>query len=522
MGAGHGAAEGAGRPAALSPEVSSSDPEGGGRAVLVITYRWPPQGGGGVQRTLKFVKYLARRGWCPVVHTVSNPFTDLWDPGLESEVPPGVPVYRTPTVEFEALESGLTSLGRRARDLAAAVRRGGRATVRNGAGGGEASPKRDDASVAAAGERAARLARGGRLARLQDLVWSRLLVPDPQIAWLPGALARSLSIARRHRVAAIYTSAPPQSVNVLALELERRTGLPWVADLRDPWTSGLHRNQWYPDNPGRRAREEAWERAIFERARHVVVVNEAAREEFLAKVPGCPPDRISVITNGFDPADFAHVSPTPRFLEAGRLHVTVTGHVETMFDLGPFFEAVRQVVTESAADREMLRIDFVGTKRQPRYDAWIAGQGLGDVIRFHPYVPHRDSVQYLADSQVLMLCMTPVKEYGAVKILGKMCEYLYTRKPVLALTIPGVTSRILERAGVGVTVDPNDVAWMKTVLKRFLVEQRAGSLAAAPNEEVIATFDRERQAGELSRILAAAIAGAASPADGRAVPGRGA
>jgi glycosyltransferase involved in cell wall biosynthesis len=330
---------------------------------------------------------------------------------------------------------------------------------------------------------------------------------------------RSLAIARRHRCDVLYSTAPPQSINVLALELQRRLGLPWVADLRDPWTSGLHRNQWYPDNPRRKAREERWERLIFERADHVIVVNDAAREEFLAKYPWCPPDRISVITNGFDPADLAHVSRTPRFLEAGCMHVTVTGHVETLFDLIPLFEAVRQLVESSPEDRAALRLNFVGTRRMPRYDEWIAAHGLGDVIRYHPYVPHADSVQYLSDSHVLMLCMTPVKEYGAVKILGKMCEYLYTRKPVLALTIPGVTSRILESAGVGVTVDPGDVAAMRDALRRFLAEHRAGGLRVTPNEEVIAGFDRERQAEHLARILEAAVARRATGARSEAVGG---
>lgn len=482
-----------------------------------------------MQRTLKFVKYLSRLGWDPVVHTVTNPFTDLWDPGLGQEIPPGVAVYSTPTVEIEAIESGISRLGGRLRGMLRGARgskgRAGETLSRpsEGVTGTGTSTSRAPASKPPAaspsivGEREARLARGGRLARLQDLVWGQLLVPDPQVIWLPGAFLRSLSIARRHRVAAIYSTAPPQSLNVLALALRRRTGLPWIADLRDPWTAGLHRNQWYAGNPSRRAREERWERAIFEEADHVIVVNEAAREEFLEKYPSCPPDRISVITNGFDPADFAHVTSEPRFLEGGLLHVTVTGHVETMFDLLPFFEAVRRVVESDRADRALLRIEFVGTKRQPRYDAWIAEHGLGDVIRFHAYVPHADSVQYLADSQVLMLCMTPVKEYGAVKILGKMCEYLYTRKPVLALTIPGVTSRILERAGVGTTVDPNDTGAMESVLRRILADFRAGTLRAQPVEGVIATFDRERQAAQLSQILAAAIArrgeAPASPTD---------
>ncbi|HZR82855.1 MAG TPA: glycosyltransferase [Candidatus Binatia bacterium] len=472
------------------------------RSVLVLTYRWPPQGGGGVQRTLKFVKYLGRFGWHPVVHTVANPYAPLWDASLESEVPRDVAVYRTPTLEFESLEAGAAEVARRVARLVRGARGGGgtRSEEKRAAPAPQARAADGD-DAAGLGERAARLKGGGALARVQDWIWSRLLVPDPQIVWLPGALVRSVAIARRHGASVLYSTAPPQSLNVLALAIQRRVGIPWVADLRDPWTAGLHRNQWYPDHPRRRAREERWERLIFERASHVIVVTEAAREEFLAKYPWCPPDRVSVITNGFDPADFARVSPTPRFLEAGKLNVTVTGHVETLFDLVPFFEAVREVVEANAEDRATLRVNFVGTRRQPRYDAWIAERALGDVIRYHPYVPHADSVQYLTDSQVLMLCMTPVKEYGAVKILGKMCEYLYTRKPVLALTIPGVTSRILEAAGVGITIDPSHVGAMRDTLRRFLAELRAGGLRVSPNEDVIASFDRERQAAALARIL---------------------
>lgn len=473
----------------------------------MLAYRWPPQGGGGVQRTLKFVKYLHRLGWRPVVHTVANPHARFRDESLLAEVPPGVPVYRTPTFEIESARAGLVRLGGRLRGWRGGGAQGGGGAGKRERGGAVASedrPAGDDGL--GLGEREARLERGGRLACLEDLVWSRLLVPDPQIAWFPGALLRSLAIARRHRPDVLYSSAPPQSVNVLALAVQRRLGLPWVADLRDPWTAGIHRNQWYPDNPRRAARERAWERAVFERAHGVLVTTDLTRDDFMAAYPWCPPERISVITNGFDPEDFAHLSSTPRFLEPGLFHLTHPGNVESMCDMVPFFSAVRDIVAASPADWAVLRVTFIGTRKLPRYEQFIAEHGLADVIRFRPYVPHADALQYMSESQVLLIFLTPVHAFGGVKVAGKTFEYFQLRKPVLALSVPGVTSRMLESAGLGVTLDPGDVPGIRAAIERRLAEFRAGGVRVRPDEAYIAGFDRSRQAETLARVLESAVA----------------
>jgi glycosyltransferase involved in cell wall biosynthesis len=466
------------------------------RTVLVLTYRFPPQGGGGVQRTLKMVKYLRRYGWRPVVHTVSNPYWPLVDDSLTREIPADVPVYRTPALEIERLEAKLSAwLGRGRRNGAQASTSAAAPVASGTAEDGIGLP-----------ERQRRLLSGGRLARLQDEIWRRLLVPDPQITWFPGALLRSLWIARREGAVAIYSSSPPNSVNVLALALQRRLGLPWVADLRDPWTDGLRRQQWYEGNTPRKEREERWERLIFERADQILVTTDACRDTFLGKYPWRPADKLTLMTNGFDPEDFAHAEPTQRFLEPGLLHVTLTGNVETMFDAVPFFSAVRDLVEGDPAARRLLRINFVGTKRQGRYDEFIRDNQLADVIRFHGYVPHSDSIQYLRESDAVMLCQIPRYESAVVKLPGKMFEYLYLRKPVLALTIPGVTTRILERARLGLIANPGDARAIRDILARLLADFQHGGVRTDPDEAYVATFDRREQARNLATLLDTASA----------------
>lgn len=470
---------------------------GRGRTVLVLTYRWPPQGGVSVQRVTKFVKYLARRGWRPVVHTVTNPYAPVKDQGLERDVPPGVTVYRTPTIEWEGVESQIAGFAKRLR--------GGGAAKSGGASGG-VEAREDEAEVATVGrtEREARVKRHGQLGAVGNFVWSRVMVPDPQIVWARAAYLRSLLIARRERPDVIFSTSPPNSVNVLAAALARKLGVPWIADMRDPWTDGPRRKQWYPGNPGRKAREEAWEKEIFTRASTVVVTTEATRRDFLNKYPWCPPEKVAVITNGFDPEDFAHVTREPKFLEPGLLHFTVTGTVETLFDLMPFLTALRDLVNARPDARAILRVNFVGAKRQPLYDDFVAREGLSDVIRFHPFKPHSESVQYVADSTVLMLFQVPREDSGAIKIQGKMCEYLYTRKPILALTIPGETASILERARLGRVVDPRDTQAIRRTLEALVDDFRAGRLVVQPDEATIDEFDREKQSEKLARLLAQA------------------
>ena len=471
---------------AVSPAL-----QGRGRTVLVLTYRWPPQGGGGVQRTLKLVKYLSELGWRCVVHTVANPYSRLWDPTLAEEVPEGLRVYRTSTLEYESMRASLVGLGSKVRNLL----RGGGAPARVTDGSRKVPEQSGEIGTREA------LRRRGWVGRSEDWLWSRVLVPDPQIVWAKLALPSALRIVREEKASVLYSTSPPNSINVLALRLAEKANLPWVADFRDPWTDGIRRRQWYPDNPARERRELAWERSIFEHANFVLATTVPTRDRFVEKYPWCPKDRVQVMTNGFDPADFSHVDGQERILEPELLHLSLSGNVETLFDLLPFLTAVREVLAADPDARSLLRINFLGTKRQAHYDAAIEEFGIGDVIRFHAYMPHERVVQMVAESDALMLCQIPAKESGGMKLPGKMFEYLYTRKPILALTIPGETTAVLDAARVGRVVNPNDTAGIRAELEQFLYEYRNGGLQSRADEKVISSFDRKRQALRVAELL---------------------
>ena len=141
------------------------------------------------------------------------------------------------------------------------------------------------------------------------------LVPDPQITWVPGAFLKGLSLIRKERPAVIYSSSPPNSCQVLGLMLKRVTHVPWIADFRDPWTEGIRRKQSYERSGVRRRLEHAFERRVIESADHIIVTTEKTLEQFLAKYPAIPSSKYSVITNGFDAADFTVTRDGDRLLD---------------------------------------------------------------------------------------------------------------------------------------------------------------------------------------------------------------
>lgn len=454
---------------------------------LLISYRFPPQGGGGVQRTLKYAKYLRDFGWEPVIQTARNPYWPIWDESLLHDIPSGVQIYRTAAWEFERLEHRLGKLLGHETE----ARNGGpdrRRTAKPGVASGASGPTSR---------------RQGMLGSLRATVHRRVLIPDPQIAWVPGALLHGLRIARREGVRLVYTSSPPNSVHLLGGLMAAMLKRPWIADFRDPWTDGPRRQRSYANNQMRANLERAAERWVLRRADRAIVSAPPLRERFLRKYAFLSPDRVHVLTNGFDPEDFAGCDRGKRLLEAGRFHLTGTGNIEAMFDALPLFRAIADIVAEDAGLGAELLVNLVGAKKG-KYDRDLAALGLADRVRYTGWVSHSESLQYLHESDVLLMCQLPHAGGGSEKLSGKCFEYLYLRKPVLCLTVPGITADLLGECGLGAVVDPADGTGIKTTLRTLYTERNQRDRG---NPDVIARFDRRRLTEQLAAIFSQ-VAGA--------------
>jgi glycosyltransferase involved in cell wall biosynthesis len=150
--------------------------------------------------------------------------------------------------------------------------------------------------------------------------------------------------------------------------------------------------------------------------------------------------------------------------------------------------------------RSRLRVNFVGTKRG-KYDAFISQSGLDRHISYIGYVPHATSLQYLMESDVLFLCQIPVYESAGTKLSGKLFEYLHMRKPVLALTLPGLTAEILSRSGLGIVVAPHDRPGIKGALQHLYRHYKVDQRPAVFDDTYLQRFDRVNQTRCLSRLF---------------------
>ena len=284
------------------------------RRLLVITYYWPPAGGSGVQRWVKFCKYLPQYGWQPVVFTPSNPDIQSWDGSLLGDIPSGTEVIRRPIREPYALYRRLV-------------------------------PQRDAAQVNPLS--ASNSSFAGRVFRA---LRGNLFIPDPRVSWVRPSVRFLKKYLAGHPVDAVVTTGPPHSMHLIGLGLKRATGVKWIADFRDPWTQMFYYKHLglteYADR-----RHHRLEKAVLDGADTVIAVSPPVRDDFAA-MTSTP---VELITNGFDEDDFRQVIEPDGFF-----NITHTG----LFAGDGNPETLWQVLSDKCrADgefRRLLRIRLIG------------------------------------------------------------------------------------------------------------------------------------------------------------------
>ncbi|HLK35606.1 MAG TPA: glycosyltransferase [Polyangiaceae bacterium] len=427
---------------------------------LVVSYAFPPVGGAGVQRVVKLVKYLPAHGATSTVLTAANPSVPLRDPSLERDIPPGTAILRARTLEPDYGTKRM-------------------------------------AWTAAARERPGLLGRAER--RLVS--WGRqLLVPDPQVLWLPAA-ARTLAA----RLAAgaddvVFISGPPFSQFLLAaLRRQPRTAV--VLDYRDEWTAtrGVY-------EMGGAVRANAWvERTVLRRAHAVTTATDAFRAELLSRFRFLDPGRVHAIPNGYDPEDFPTPLPAP---PGDRFVLTYVGTVFRLTSARGLLEAIRLLHEREPEIARLLEVRFVGRIVETEAAAFEGMTALG--VRRLGYLDHGRALRELARSHVVLCLLDDVP--GAERIYpAKVFEIMYAGRPCLALTPEGALARLVRDHALGVVLPPRDPQAICAELVRRLRQFRDGCLVPPKRAIGLDAFHRRRLAGDFARVFRDAVAFARGP-----------
>lgn len=397
------------------------------KRVLVITYYWPPTGGSGVQRWVKFAKYLPSEGWQPVIYTPENPEQLAVDHSLEKEIPSEAEIIKTHITEpYELYKKFL----RRSGHSKEAV---------------EVNPV--NAQNKSLSQKVAMWIRGN------------LFRPDPRCMWIGPSVRFLKKYLEEHPVDLIVSTGPPQSMHLIGRKLAKETGLPWIADFRDPWTKIFYFKH-LSMTPSTERWHHRMERKVLDDATAVVAVSPLVQQEFqtMTQTP------VELITNGYDECDFPYGKDEDAAGGKGKdFIITHTG----LFAADGNPEVLWEVLSEKCAVdedfRKHLKIKLVG-KTDVQIIRSIEEAGLKDNLIDMGYQPHSVAVEEQRKASLLILPLRKEPEYKAV-LPGKLFEYLASWRPVLGIGQPdGAMSMILNKTKTGIVLDWND----KTSVSRFI------------------------------------------------------
>ena len=425
------------------------------KRVLIVTYYWPPSGGPGVQRCLKFVKYLRRFNIEPVIVTVDENKASypVYDESLAKEIPQGVKVYRTNS--FEPLQL-FSSLFKKEKVPYAAI------------------PDRDKMSA---------------VGKLSLYIRANFFIPDARKGWNSYAFRQCCEIIEKEKIDAVFTSSPPHSTQLIGLKLKKKFNLRWIADLRDPWTDIYYYHKFHHSDRAKR-KDLAYESAVLNTADAVVVTSDHTAGLFAKKTKDGR-DRIHVIANGYDEEDFEGIVPFPQ----EKFVITFVGTIGMQFGIAHFVSAVKKLIAQH--NDIPVEVRFV-VKTDVETKQLLESQ-LGSHLHLVGYVSHKESVRYICSSQLLLLVIPQGENYGTVP--GKTFEYMASRKPVICLAPKGSSAEaILDSCDAGQTFTHEDESGMMSYIGGLMQKWKRGEPVPGSNDN-FKKYSRQNQTGLLAQLL---------------------
>ncbi len=367
--------------------------------VLIITYYWPPSGGAGVQRWLKFAKYLPSSGWIPVVLTVDPEYAayPYMDESLYGEIPIDLEVFRTKAVNYFALYS------------------------------------KDQSKIPHSG-----FASGSdndRKSRLSRFIRGNFFIPDPRRGWNRYAFRKACELIRSQNITHVITTSPPHSTQLIGLRLKRYfPKIKWVADMRDPWTDIYYYDLFKPSLPARIV-DSRMEKNVLSKADSIITVGQTLAS-LLAEKGENIAGKTHVLPNGFDEEDFEGIMPTLPDI----FTITYVGTLSPSYPVGGFLRAIRELRTGG----QPVTLRFVGTVSAPVRALFPAGETGTEFI---PYCDHPVAIRHMMESSMLLLIIPDHASNRSI-LTGKIFEYLATEKPILLLgPKDGDAALLLEKCG---------------------------------------------------------------------------
>ena len=408
------------------------------KRILMVAFHFPPFAiSSGTQRTLRFAKYLPEFGWEPIILTAHPRAYERTSPELLAEIPKGTVVVRAPAFDT-------------ARHFSIAGRY------------------------------------PGFLAR-----------PDRWISWLPGATVMGLSTIKRYKPDAIWSTYPIATAHLIGAALHKHSGLPWIADFRDPMAQ-----QGYPSDPLTRKSFLQIEERAANKASLCTFTTPGAARLYAQRYPHAA-DRFRVIENGYDEETFEGITPGGAPLHPGKITLLHSGIVyPSERDPTQLLQSVRALIDAGQISAKQFCIRFRASMHEAFLQTLIDKFNLSDCIELLPPVSYNEALNEMMRADVLLIMQAANCND---QIPAKLYEYLRAGRPILALTDPvGDTAKVLRETGINAIAPLDQANAISEALSKILVEPTIGTL---PTADAINNSSRRNRTKQFGVLLEAATTG---------------
>ena len=428
------------------------------KPILIITYYWPPSGGSGVQRWLKFVKYLPKLGYKPIVLTVDPDHAaySIIDKSLLDEINHEAEVFYSKSKDPFKWYKKITR-------------------------------KKNIPQAGFAGQKSV-----GFLEKAMRFIRGNFFIPDARKGWNKYAYKEAKELIKKYNIETFITTSPPHSSQLIGLRLKKEFNLKWISDLRDPWTDIYYYNDLLHMSYAKK-KDLRYEKATLESADEVIVVSLAIKKMFSDKYPGISSNKISVIPNGYDATDFEGISNLKNH-SSEKFTISYVGNMSENYPMQSFLRVLNELIINSIGN---IMFDITGSVNSS-VDQYFKSNNIQESFLFNGYLPHSKAVEKLTYSNVLLLVIPKVKDNKGI-LTGKLFEYLAAQKPILCIgPVDGDASKIIRECNSGKTFDYDDEKGIKEYLIEVLNKPKS---YAFNNEEKIKKYSREELAKTLVSLI---------------------
>jgi len=422
--------------------------------VLIISYYWPPSGGPGVQRWLKFVKYLPEFEIHPVIYIPKNPRYPITDSSLNQEIPENITIYKNKIFEPYFYAGFLSK--KKTKQISSGVI-------------SDENPSFIE----------------------KVLLWIRgnMFIPDARKYWIKPSVRFLTGIIKKEGIDTIITTGPPHSLHLIGLELKKNLDIKWLADFRDPWTSiGYHTKLRLTKASQRKHRQ--LEKEVANGCDKLLVTSNTTKAEF----ESITTNPVHVITNGYDiPESELPFSSLDKKFTLSHIGSLLTGR-----NPENLWKVLSEIISENETFRKVFQLNLIGVVGQDVLNC-INDNGLEFYTRIIEYVTHEEAVNYQRRSQLLLLAEIDSPQTRGI-IPGKLFEYLAAKRPILAIgPEQWEGGEIVKSTNSGIVCNYNSVADLKAViLKWFHLYQQGNLMVSSVN---IKEYNRRTLTAKLAELL---------------------